>query len=43
MDISHHISAILAKKQPKIIYGARVEVDAYIHWAEESLVLRFVL
>jgi hypothetical protein len=34
---------MLAKKKPKITYGSRVEVEAYIHWAEDPGVLRFVL
>jgi hypothetical protein len=32
VNISHLLSAMLAKKHPKIAYGIRVEVDAYIHW-----------
>ncbi len=43
MDILHQISASLTKNQPKIIYGARVEVDAYTHWAENPVDLLFVL
>jgi len=43
MDISHLLSATLARKQLKITYRSRVEVDAYIHWAEDPVVLRFVL
>jgi len=30
MDISHLLSGMLLKKQQSIIYGIRVEVDAYI-------------
>jgi hypothetical protein len=30
-NFSHLLSTILAKKQPKIAYGTRVEVDAYSH------------
>jgi hypothetical protein len=30
---------MLAKKKPKITYGSRVEVEAYIHWAEDPGVL----
>jgi membrane protein YqaA with SNARE-associated domain len=37
------LSAILAKKQPKITYVAKLEVDAYIHWAEDPGVLCIVL
>ena len=33
------LSATLTKKQPKIIYGTNVEVDAYIHWAESDFTL----
>jgi hypothetical protein len=43
MDISHLLSTVLAKKQPIIAYGIWIEVDAYIHWAEDPMVLRFVL
>jgi hypothetical protein len=43
IDTSHLLSAMLAKKKPKITYGSRVEVKAYIHWAEDPVVLRFVL
>ncbi len=34
---------MLANKQPKLIYGTSVEVDACIQWAEDLVVLCFVL
>jgi|GEM_PF-2962087 len=43
MDVSHLLSAILAKKQLKITYGTRVEVDAYIHWADDPVDISFVI
>ncbi len=43
MDISHILSTMSANKQLKIIYGTKFEVDTYIHWAEDSVILRYVL
>jgi hypothetical protein len=34
---------MLAKKQQKIKYGTRDEVEAYIYWAEDLVILLFVL
>jgi hypothetical protein len=33
----------VSEVQPKITYGTRVGVDAYSHWAEGPVVLRFIL
>jgi hypothetical protein len=41
-DVSYLLSAILTKKQLKITYLTRAKVEAYINWAEDQVVLRFV-
>ncbi len=38
MDMSHLRTKKLAKKHPKVTYGTRIVVDAYIHWTEDQLV-----
>ncbi len=39
----HLLTAMLAKKQQKIIYGTSDEVEACNYWAEETVVLSFDL
>ena len=34
---------MLAKKQAKVAYGTRDEIEAYIYWTEDPVDLRFVL
>lgn len=43
MNILHLISTMLSKRQPKIAYGTGDEVDAYIHWVDDSVDVSFVL
>jgi hypothetical protein len=42
-DVSHLLSTMLSKRQPKIAYGTGEEVDAYIHWVADSVDVSFVL